>query len=51
MKLNYLLKNLYMNGLKILDQIMKKKDFYKIYIDYPRTELIKRIKFKNRKND
>ena len=32
-----------MNGLKVLNQIMKKKDFYKINIEFPRDELIKRI--------
>ena len=32
-----------MIGLKIHRQFMKKKDFYKIYIDFPRDELIKRI--------
>ena len=43
MKLSPTQKNLFLIGLKILNQILKKKDFYKIYIDYPRDELIKRI--------
>ena len=43
MKLNHLQKNLCMNGSKILNQNMNKEDFYKIYIDFPRDELIKQI--------
>ena len=32
-----------MIGLKTLNHILKKNDFYKIYIDYPREDLIQRI--------
>ena len=32
-----------MNGLKTLNHIYNKDDFFKIYIDFPREELIQRI--------
>ena len=51
MKLNHLQKNLCMIGLKIQNQNYEKKDFYKIYIDFPRDELIKKINLPIKKND
>ena len=33
-----------MNGLKIPNLILKEDNFFKIYIDYPREDLIQKIK-------
>ena len=43
MKLNYLPKKHYLNGFKLTKSIFEDKDFYKIYIDYPRDILVNKI--------
>ena len=43
MKLNYLQKNLLYDWFENTNQNLKKDDFLKIYIDFPREELIEKI--------